>query len=110
MLHYSDLFLIIDKKDKYGNTEPFSIKYVQADKNRRTGGKEVYFPAGVKCGGIASDDKKDKGSAGTGNTKATVSPDHFGNDTINIQLLPSKMIKKVHLRLILEINNEPVYW
>jgi hypothetical protein len=104
-LHYSDLLKWLDARDANSQPVPFTMKYVKADRKRRIGGAEVNVPQAV----LYTMPRQSKAaSVATGATLKK--PNHYDHDTVNIMLLPSRLIRKVHTRLITEFNNQPVYY
>lgn len=72
-----------------GTGEPFSIKYVTANRSKKTGGKVIFLPKAVKVG--ASHNQKDN---------ETITLKQLGNDTHPYP---------IHIHLILEFNNQKVH-
>jgi hypothetical protein len=85
MIHYSEMMKVLEARDGKGDLIPFSLSYVKADLKRRTGGDEKTIACATRIGA-----NKD--------------------GTINIKLIPSGLIKKVHLRLITAINTLAVFY
>ena len=105
-IHFTDVLKWIEARDSFGKLLPFSLKYVKADVNRNSGGHEVAVPQAVLYArpGGSSD------VSASASSDVVRNPNHFDHDTINIMLLPSKQIRKVHTRLITSFNNQPVFY
>jgi len=83
---------------------PFDISFVTADRNKGKGGEIRNYAQcsatripGAKSGDVPREPEKGK--------KA---PNHFENDTINIQISGSREIRKIHPRLIIRFNGNKV--
>jgi len=98
----------MDQFDGAGMPVKFDIKFVTADRIRKTGGEIIEIKQGCKCVG------KKKGKvifdtrlAPTDIPKSPKDPNHWINQTRNI-LLPNGQIRKIHIRLIIEFNGQKV--
>jgi hypothetical protein len=108
MIRLSNVLEQMDQLD--GNEKPvkFDIKFVTADRIRKTGGEIIEIKQGCKCvgkknGKVVFDTRK----ASTDIPKIPKDPNHWVNSTRNI-LLPNGLIRKVHIRLIIEFNGQKV--
>ncbi len=81
-------FRVMDEVDARGKAKPFSIAFVQCDRNRRTGGKIKRLDKAVRCGASHHLQRNRQISVKRADGKGHPYP--------------------VHLRLIMRINNEPV--
>lgn len=87
--------------------EPFSLVFSTADRKRRTGGELLRLEGCVKTGG----DKEPMVP-----TPAAVAqtvkrkPGHRANQTINVTILSSGKVRKLHVRLLTEFNGHLVRW
>lgn len=91
------------------SAEPFSITYVTYSKSSRQGGTVKRYSNCISTGTRNKGERKQKVrttvQVPTGTTKR---PDHFKNATRNLQLLPSRQIRKLHIWLIIEFNGKKV--
>lgn len=87
--------------------DPFSLKWVTADKQRNRGG-EIIEIQGARLSSLKNykpvAKREQKGVDGM---KISKDPHHWINGTRNI-LLSNGKIRKVHIQLILEINGKKV--
>lgn len=78
----------MERTDNRGVPVPFSINWVTLDRTRRTGGKVRRLDKAVRCG----------------------ARHHLGrNRQIAVKPVKGGHPIPIHLRLILRVNNEPVY-
>ncbi len=110
---YIRLSGVLDQMDQIGDDgKPslFQMKFVKADRTRGTGGDILEIINGRKCVGL------NKQGSPVFNLRTKYSPSdsrikkdprHWINSTRNI-LLENGMIRKVHIRLIIEFNNQKV--
>ncbi|MCX6267044.1 MAG: hypothetical protein NTW16_06765 [Bacteroidetes bacterium] len=101
---------LMDQLDDDGKPVRFHVKFVTADRIRRTGGEIIEIPSVRKCVGNRNGktvfDIRQKADE---NPSISRQPNHWMNSTRNI-LLPNGGIRKVHIRLIIEFNNQKVFF
>ncbi|MDP1624104.1 MAG: hypothetical protein Q8M08_17410 [Bacteroidales bacterium] len=101
---------LMDQLDGEGKPVNFHVKFVTADRIRRSGGEIIEIQSGRKCVGKRSGktvfDSRKKADE---NPSISRQPNHWVNSTRNI-LLPNGGIRKVHIRLIIEFNNQKVFF
>ena len=90
--------------EKMADGKPFDVKFVTADLEKQTGGeiielRQVRLSIAKRAAPIARAGKKK--NAGTQN--------HWANSTRNA-VLPNGLIRKFHIRLIIEFNGRKVIW
>jgi len=102
---------IINRKDKNGEAFPFDISVRTLNRNSKSGGKlNVYNGAKL----LINESNSTPGKARlldnvlVGETVSR-SPNHWRNKTKNISLDNGKIVK-IHLRLIISINNKKVVY
>ena len=103
ILHLKDA--LIEMK----NGDPFSISFVTLDQARKVGGEIISIE---KCMLASLNDelRKEIGFTVTENkTDFKKKPKHYENATRNI-LMENGHIKKVHIRLILQFNDNKVFY
>ena len=101
---------LMDQLDDDGKPVKFHVKFVTADRIRRTGGEIIEIPSGRKCvgnrnGKTVFDTRQRKDE----NPSISRPPNHWKNSTRNI-LLPNGGIRKVHIRLMIEFNNQKIFF
>ena len=100
----------MDRLDHDGKPVRFHVKFVTADRIRRTGGEIIEIQSGRKCvgnrNGMTVFDSRHKADEHSRNSRQ---PNHWVNSTRNI-ILPNGGIRKVHIRLIIEFNNQKVFF
>ena len=109
-IRLSDVLDLMDQIGDDGKPIPFQMKFVKADRTRGTGGDIIEIHSGRK---VISKDKKGnpvfdlrpKVQASATSTKKD--PRHWVNATRNI-LLENGEIRKVHIRLIIQFNQQKV--
>ncbi len=98
---------MMDELDENGVPMSFQLKFVTADRQRKTGGEIIEVPSARKCVGSRNDevvfDTREKKTT----VKEKRDPHHWANATRNI-LLPNKQIRTIHIRLIIEFNHQKV--
>jgi hypothetical protein len=111
--NYIQLGAALDEMDQFdddGKPVRFHVKFVTADRIRRTGGEIIEIPSGRKCVGNRNGktvfDSRQKADE---NPSISRQPNHWVNSTRNI-ILPNGGIRKVHIRLIIEFNNQKVFF
>ena len=94
------------------NNKPvkFQVKFVTANRKLKTGGEIIEIASGRKCigkrnGEMVFDTRPSKTDVST----ISRPPNHTANSTRNI-LLPNGGIRKVHIRLIIEFNNQKIFF
>jgi hypothetical protein len=127
-ISFSKMLSEMDFVDRNGNPAPFSIVFVTADRKLNTGGdihiighrtaltdllrrriKEAIFTeskaikvVGLHNGAVIVNAPRVPSSAEARN------PHHYKNSTVNVMILSSRAIRKVHPRLILYFNDQKV--
>lgn len=94
----------IDRTDEQGHPVSFNMKFVTADRKRRTGGEIIEANNVHKCITI-----RNNKVVYDSRPHVSRNPHHFTNATRNI-IFPNGQIRKVHIRLIIEFNNQRVLW
>jgi len=97
--------------DANGKAVPFSIKFRTYNKFSKTGGKLKFYKEAKQVM------KEENKFADSINSLRTVpkkkvdrkNPQHFENKTRNIKL-PTKQIRKINIRYIIEFNNKKVIY
>ena len=101
---------LMDQLDDDGKPVKFHVKFVTADRIRRTGGEIIEIQSGRKCVGNRNGktvfDSRQKTDE---NPSISRQPNHWANSSRNI-ILPNGGIRKVHIRLIIEFNNQKVFF
>ena len=100
---------IMDQMDDQGKPVPFQIKFVTANRIKQTGGEIIEIPNARKCSGVRNgkpvfDQREKQPSHGIVDSR---DPLHWVNQTRNL-LLPNGQFRKIHIRLILEVNHRKV--
>ena len=112
-IYLSDVLEKIKTLDANGKAVTFSLKARTLNRNSRTGGKLVEYP---KAKLVMPEENPNADSVESLRTKRKSlsgirrNPDHFGNKTRNIKLLPGGEIKKIHIRYIIEFNGQKVIY
>jgi hypothetical protein len=88
----------------YDSGAPHSLKWVQLDRKRGTGGKIEFEETVVKCSIADTDDGILRFNKINPDLKRD--PSHWDNKTRNIYIPHSRRIKKVHIYLILEVDGK----
>ncbi|MCX6305527.1 MAG: hypothetical protein NT040_11215 [Bacteroidetes bacterium] len=102
---------IMDQVDDIGHPIHFQIRFVTADRANKTGGQIIEVKDARKC---AVGNRKGKPVFDTrikkeATPKISRNPGHWSNSTRNI-LLANGGVRKVHIRLIIELNNQKVFF
>ncbi len=109
-IQLSNALDLMDRLDDDGKPERFHVKFVTADRIRRSGGEIIEIPSGRKCVGNRNGktvfDSRQKADH---NSSISRQPNHWVNSTRNI-ILPNGGIRKIHIRLIIEFNNQKVFF
>ena len=101
---------LMDLLDDDGKPVKFHVKFVTADRMRRTGGEIIEIHSGRKCVGNRNGKTVfDTRLKADENPSISRQPNHWMNSTRNI-ILPNGGIRKVHIRLIIEFNNQKVFF
>lgn len=95
------------RKDEDGKPVPFSLTFVTADKNKRTGGEVVDIAAAILTWGDDKAMRKALNEESVSADKKEKKPNHWKHRTRNL-LLPNGQIRKVHLSLITKFNGYDV--
>lgn len=106
-----DALAIIDLKDKDGYPVPFDISFRTLQRNSKTGGRLVAYKGATH---LTSLPKKKLSNQQIVDDlqrpeRTKRNPNHFTNRTRNIKK-PNGEIAKVHIRLIVSINNQNVVY
>jgi hypothetical protein len=86
--------------------QTFSLRWVQADRKRGTGGKISFEETVQKCDISQMADSILKKNNIKPDTKRD--PSHYDHKTRNIYIPHDRSIKKVHIMLMLEINEKTI--
>ena len=101
---------LMDQLDEDGKPMKFQVKFVTADRKNKTGGEIIDVPSAVKCVGFRKGkivfDSREPSLSNKTNSR---DPHHWSNSTRNI-LLPNGRMLKIHIRLIIEFNNQKVFF
>ncbi len=100
---YKQVIEEMDRVDNEGKPVRFSIKFVTADKNRKTGGEIISVSEAEKCVG-----KKNDTVIHSTPVSINKKPNHREHDTRNIYIPSSGQVRKVHTRLIIEFNGQKI--
>ncbi|WP_151087382.1 hypothetical protein [Hymenobacter baengnokdamensis] len=109
LIALADVLLLMDT-----TSDPFTVVYSTADRQRGTGGELLTLEGCVCTGGKP----KPKAPAPAEPVKWTVvaglalgrRPGHRVNQTRNVTVLSSGKTRKLHVRLIVEFNGQTVHW
>ncbi len=100
----------MEELDGEGNPLRFQIRFVTANKSNKTGGEIIEVKDARKCIGNRNGEIVfDKRKKHADNSQISRNPNHFANSTRNI-ILANGAIRKVHIRLIIEFNNQKVFF
>ncbi len=94
---------------------PFSLKVVEYNEQAGTGGKFLEVDRAVITQSGKRSERRQGRNAMRGlsslsdHEKLVKDPNHWDNLTLNITILPSGNIRKIHIHLITRINGERVY-
>ena len=111
--NYIQLSKVLDQMDQLdddGKPVRFQVKFVTANRMLKTGGEIIEIVDGRKCvgkrrGEMVFDTRKSSQDP----SAISRPPNHTANSTRNI-LLPNGGIRKVHIRLIIEFNNQKIFF
>lgn len=106
-----DALKIIEQKNAEGFPVPFDISYRTLNRNSKTGGRLVTYLGATILTSLPKQRKSNEKILLDLQTapKFRKDPDHFKNRTRNIHK-PNGEIAKVHIRLIVAINNKKVVY
>jgi hypothetical protein len=96
----------MEETDKAGQLKPFSIEFVKADRNKKTGGDIVSIEKAVILKRMNYSSTTSTAVQQSGKNKKS---NHWENSTRNI-LLPNGQKRKLHIRLITKFNGQPVIY
>jgi hypothetical protein len=99
IISYKEIIEEMDRTDTEGKPVRFSIKFVTADRIRKTGGEIITVDKAEKCVG-----KKAEKVIHATPINTNREPNHKDNQTRNIYIPDSGQVRKVHTRLIIEFN------
>ena len=95
---------LMDQIDEGGKPATFQVKFVTANRIRRTGGEIIEIQNGRKCVGNRNGSVVfDTRTKPVENPSISRNPDHWANSTRNI-LLPNGGIRKIHISLIMNLK------
>lgn len=112
-IYLQDVLTQIKTLDSTGRAPIFSIKVRTLNKYSKTGGKLIHYPTAKL---VIKEENPNVNSINSlktvPNTPVTTrrNPRHFDNKTRNIKVLPHNTIKKIHIRYIIEFNNQKVIY
>lgn len=113
-IHFADMMNIIDGFDEEGNPLVFSIKVCKYNEKQQTGGDFMTIEKACKVVAIKKSGNGTKKviypSSMSNKEKQNVNPNHWKNSTRNIMPLTSKVVRKIHIRLIDEFNGKKIIW
>ena len=99
----------MDKVDHTGRPVPFSITFITADRTRNTGGEIINISEAQKCVGKQSGSVLYATPVNASSTNSVArDPHHRENETRNIFIPISGQVRKVHLRLITQLNGKKI--
>lgn len=91
---------------------PFSIKFVTYDHNRKKGGRIVHYPEAIITQSKTTKKKEAQTSIVPAKKSKTVNPNHWKNATRGLKILvngvESETIRRFHVFLMLEFNGQKV--
>jgi len=87
--------------------QPFSIAFVTADSKKDSGGEWIYIPKAWKHEFATRKEIAAAQNAAPRSDMVRKNPNHYQNSTRNLRL-PNGEIRKVHVRLITQFNNQIV--
>jgi hypothetical protein len=108
--NYIRLTEVLDHMERLdGNMRPvpFLIKFVTANRKKRTGGEVIEIDKAIKVIGKGKDGKEIIDLRPNELPSKSKDPRHWINATRNL-LLPNGQIRKIHIRLIIEFNGRKV--
>ena len=104
-----DVLEIMESMDGQGKPVRFQLKYVTADRTKGTGGEIIELKDACKCSVRTKQGKEifAERKIFPVNDQVSKDPHHWSNSTRNI-LLSNGQKRKIHIRLIIEFNNNKV--
>ena len=112
-IYLQDVLTQMKTLDAEGRAVPFSIKARTLNRYSKTGGKMLHYP---KAKLVMAEENPNANSVQSLRYKPEPTsterrnPNHFENKTRNIKVLPQNHIKKIHIRYIIEFNNQKVIY
>jgi len=107
-IRLSEALAQMDQVDETGKPRKFQMRFVTANRKEGTGGEIIEIKDGHKIVGKRDGEVViDKRKVYSDVPKLSRDPHHWINSTRNI-ILPNGQIRKVHIRLIIEFNNQKV--
>ena len=103
MMALMDALNLMDAADSSGKPLRFSIKFV-----KKSTGEVITIPDACKPSGPAGSSAKGGRAASLAPTSRN--PSHFKNQTRNIRVYGTEHIRKVCIRLILEVNGHKIFY
>lgn len=103
MLALMDALNLMDAADSRGRPMRFSIRFV-----KKSTGEIITIPDACKPSGPAGTQAKLSKAASS--RRSARNPDHFKNQTRNIRVYGTEQIRKVCIRLILEVNGHKIFY
>jgi hypothetical protein len=85
----------------------FSLLVITADKQKNSGGEELYIPKAWKHTSVNHKQQVALEKAQKQESIFRRNPNHYDNSTRNIKL-PNGEIRKIHIRLVRKFNNKTV--
>lgn len=109
-ISFAEAMAIIDKKDKLGNPYPFDISFRTLQRNSKTGGRLITYNQVIKSTSKKFIENKNSLLAAV-QSGAIVkrNPNHYRNRTRLLELQNGDK-KKIHIRLIVSINGQKMYY
>jgi len=109
-IQLKDLLEQMNQLDENNMPKSFQIKFVTADRGKKTGGEIIEIPSAKRCVGYRNGKLVfDSRESSSPTTRKRRDPNHWANSTRNL-LLPNKQIRTIHIRLIIEFNNQKVFF
>lgn len=104
-----DVLKVMDSLDGEEKPVRFQMKYVTANRLQGIGGEIIELKDACKCSGKTKQGKPIFAAkkAFPSNDHTAKDPQHWTHSTRNI-LLPNGQIRKAHIRLMIEFNNQKV--
>jgi hypothetical protein len=102
MMALMDALNLMDAADSSGKPLRFSIKFV-----KKSTGEIISIPDACKPSGPAGTSAKGGRAA---KAPASRNPSHFKNQTRNVRVFGTEQIRKVCIRLILEVNGHKIFY
>ena len=104
-----DVLETMESMDDRGKPVRFQLKFVTADRQKKTGGEIIEMKDACKCSIRTKQGKEifPSKKAFPASDRVSKDPHHWINSTRNI-LLPNGEKRTIHIRLIIEFNNKKV--